>query len=120
MAIYSLNEELHLQCKEYTVIRQSLGSLFSHMWFIGTENKIDPGTVKKVLGDKLKLLNDDYRVERQHALTDIFVDLIPNDKFYEFLKIKGKKGGQTKFPGVLKGDVCDEWKKFIEKTNPSP
>jgi len=46
--------------------------------------------------------------------------LIPNEKFYEFLKIKGKEGGQTKFPRVLKGDVCDEWKKFIEKTNPLP
>jgi hypothetical protein len=30
-----------------------------------------------------------------------------------FMKSKGKVGGQHKFPRVLKGQMLEDWKKFI-------
>ena len=35
----------------------------------------------------------------------------------DFLKSKGKLGGQHKFPRVLKGKMLEEWKLFISKKN---
>ena len=69
--------------------------------------------MKAKLDNFLKELNDDYAVERNHALHDIIVDLIPNQLFLDFLKQKGKIGSQNKFPRVLKGELMNEWKAFI-------
>jgi hypothetical protein len=69
--------------------------------------------VKEKLDEALKLLNDDYAVERNAALKDVFVELVPNKVFYDFLKFKGKEGGQHKFPRVLNGILVD-WECFLE------
>jgi hypothetical protein len=33
----------------------------------------------------------------------------------EFMNLKGKVGGQHKFPRVLKGKILEEWKAFLAK-----
>jgi hypothetical protein len=33
----------------------------------------------------------------------------------DFMEMKGKVGGQHKFPRVLKGSLLEEWKAFINK-----
>jgi hypothetical protein len=60
-------------------------------------------------------LNDDYATERTSALKEVFVDIIPNSFFLEWMHLKGKLGGQHKFPRVLKGTQLEEWKKFLEE-----
>jgi hypothetical protein len=62
----------------------------------------------------LKELNDDYAVERQHALKEIKVIPLQNKVFIDFLASKNKLGGQSKFPRVLKGKQLNEWLAFIE------
>ena len=69
---------------------------------------------KKQLDDKLKELNDDYEVERRHALKKVFVDVLSVKTFMDFMKRKGKLGGQHKFPRVLKGKMLDDWKRFLK------
>jgi hypothetical protein len=59
------------------------------------------------------MLNDDYRVERTSALREVFLDVLPEEQFMQFMKQKGKVGGQHKFPRVLKGKMLEDWQKFL-------
>ena len=66
---------------------------------------------------KLKELNDDYAVERAHALKDVFVTVLSENTFMDFMHLKGKEGGQHKFPRVLKGGMLDDWQQFLKGRN---
>jgi hypothetical protein len=66
----------------------------------------------------LRMLNDDYDVERKHALKAVRVNILPEKTFMDFMEQKGKVGGQHKFPRVLKGAMLEEWTAFLKKNNP--
>ena len=70
--------------------------------------------LKKIIDEKLKKLNDDYAVERGAALKDIHVKVLPELIFTKFLELRGKIGGQHKFPRVLKGKILQEWQDFLD------
>ena len=55
-------------------------------------------------------------VERIAALKEVFLEVLPTSTFYQWMKLKGKEGGQNKFPRVLKKNMFNEWEEFI-KTN---
>jgi hypothetical protein len=74
----------------------------------------DEELLRQKIDDKLRQLNDDYAVERDSALKDIYVKVLPEQKFMEFMRLKGKIGGQHKFPRVLKGKMLQDWQKFLE------
>jgi hypothetical protein len=114
MAIDLLSDEFGTEINEYTVIGAPYEGLFCHEWFIGTDKELDPARVRKSLDENLAALNDDYAVERRHGLKEVFVTLLPNSYFNEFLKRRGKEGGQTKFPRVMKGQIVDDWYDFLE------
>jgi hypothetical protein len=113
-AILLLDEELKLGVKEFTVVAEKHDSLFAHRWYIGVEKNLASDKVPKLLDEYLKVLNDDYRTERKHALKEISVTLLPNTVFYDFLKTEGMDGGQHKFPRVLKGEKKETWQNFLE------
>ena len=71
--------------------------------------------LREKIDKHLKELNVDYVVERKSALKEVYLDVLAEDKFMEFLKSKGKVGGQHKFPRVLKGKMLEEWLKFLEE-----
>lgn len=72
---------------------------------------------QKLLRDRidahLNELNDDYAVERKHALKEITVTVLPAATFYRWMESRGKIGGQNKFPRVLKKQLATEWEKFV-------
>ncbi|MFA6127098.1 MAG: GH3 auxin-responsive promoter family protein [Bacteroidales bacterium] len=112
--IQLVSEEMGLDIKEFTVCGMAYEGLFAHQWYLGIDStNVNSEEVKERLDQALKSLNDDYAVERQAALKDIFVELIPNQIFYDYLKFKGKEGGQHKFPRVLNGQKKD-WESFIQ------
>jgi hypothetical protein len=104
--------EMNFNCKEFTVYAEQKNGSFTHVWNIGCDEHKDTSMVKKLLDEKLKELNDDYRTERDYALKDIEIRLLPNHHFYDFLSTRGKTGGQVKFPRVLKGEMLNSWKKL--------
>ncbi|HEV7231871.1 MAG TPA: GH3 auxin-responsive promoter family protein [Bacteroidia bacterium] len=112
-AIRMTAEEMEIDIKEFAVAGIHYESLFAHKWYIGTDNPVDADVLKKKLDDNLKALNDDYRVERIAALKEIFVEIHSPQRFYDWMKQKGKEGGQNKFPRVLKGERLEEWTKFL-------
>ena len=114
-AISEISDKLNIDIKEFTVAGIPHERLFAHKWYIGTDQDVgDRNELKLLIDNTLKSLNDDYAVERKAALKDIFVEVISPRVFYEFLKSKGKEGGQHKFPRVI-GNMYNEWNEFIQQ-----
>jgi hypothetical protein len=112
-AIELVSNELNVDVKEFTVMGVPHDTLFAHQWYIGTNDPVNAESFKVLLDEKLKELNDDYRVERSAALKEVFVHILPIDTFYRWMKLRGKEGGQNKFPRVLKGQAKAEWEAFL-------
>ncbi len=113
-AIEMVSEELNISIPEFTVAGVPHGNFFAHHWFVATDDKVNAVTLAAMIDDKLKELNDYYEVERKHALKDVIVDVMSEKSFMDFMKAKGKVGGQHKFPRVLKGKILEDWQKFLK------
>ncbi|HMG15121.1 MAG TPA: GH3 auxin-responsive promoter family protein [Saprospiraceae bacterium] len=112
-AISHVANELGIDVKEYTVAGMKYNEVFAHKWYIGTSSIVNAEEFKEQLDKELCLLNDDYAVERKAALKEILIEIIPIEIFYEFMKYKGKQGGQNKFPRVMKSENFEEWESFV-------
>lgn len=113
--IRAVSETLNVSIPEFAVTGLAHENLFAHKWFIGVTEDQDVNEVKKVLDAKLCEINDDYAIERTSALKEVFIELIPAQKFYDYLAHIGKQGAQVKFPRVIKGDFLENWEEFISK-----
>ena len=106
--------ELNISIPEFTVAGVPSGNFFGHQWYVACNDEVDEIKLAELIDEKLKLLNDDYEVERKHALKSISVKVLKESIFLDFMTHKGKVGGQHKFPRVLKGKIHEEWRNFIQ------
>lgn len=113
-AIQLASNELNIRVKEFTVLGVPFGNRFAHHWYIGSDDEVDEASLISVIDEMLKQLNDDYRVERQHALKRVFCEVRPSEDFYEWMRRQGKEGAQNKFPRVLSGSKADNWVAFLK------
>jgi hypothetical protein len=114
-AVSQLSKELEESLEEFTVFGTNENNQFGHQWYIGTHaENITHLDYSEELDGFLKVLNDDYSVERKHALTDVRVKLIPIHWFLEWMRLNGKEGSQHKFPRVMKGETLNNWQDFLE------
>lgn len=116
-AIDIVSQKLNIEVNEFTVTGFKYENLFAHRWYIGCDEPVDAAKVKQLLDDTLSELNDDYAVERTSALKEVFVEVLPNDTFYDYMRFLGKHGGMNKFPRVLKGDALNKWEKWLKENN---
>lgn len=114
-AIELLSDEFNIRINEFTVSGIPFGSLFAHKWYIGTDDPVDASLLKESLDEKLKILNDDYRVERASALQDVIVEVVPHSMFLNWMKVHNKVGAQNKFPRVMKDIQFKEWEEFVSR-----
>ena len=112
-AIKLTADDQKLELKEFAVAGVPHGSLFAHQWYVGSNKAASEEEIKQRLDFHLKEINDDYRVERISALKDVYVKILPDDAFIDFMASKGKLGSAHKFPRVLKGDLLKDWQVFI-------
>ncbi len=112
-AIEMVSEQMNVFIPEFTVAGVPYGNFFAHEWFLASDDKADEQTLAEKIDANLKQLNDDYEVERNHALKNISVKLLPEKAFMDFMEARGKIGGQHKFPRVLKGKILNEWQDFV-------
>jgi len=112
-AIEMVSDELDIRINEFTVAGIKHGSMFAHKWFIGTDDHVSDVELKFLIDSKLKMLNDDYRVERTSALKDISIEILPHQVFLSWMESKGKIGNQNKFPRVMKNHQLEEWEQFV-------
>jgi hypothetical protein len=114
-AIGIVCEKLNITVTEFTVAGIPYEKLFAHKWYIGTDDQIkDKEAFAGMLDKTLAELNDDYAVERKAALRNVIVEVLPVKAFYDWLKMKGKEGGQHKFPRVI-GNQYNEWNNFVQQ-----
>lgn len=113
-AVQLASAELNICIPEFTVAGVPHGLFFAHKWWIACDDSPDPELLRKKIDNHLVNLNDDYAVERKSALKEVYLDILPESTFMEFMKSKGKIGGQHKFPRVMKGKMYDEWIRFLE------
>ncbi len=116
-AVELVSAEFNIDIREFTVLGESVGGRFAHRWYLGTDDTVDEELLQKRLDLKLMELNDDYKVERGHALREVTVRVLPTALFYEWMKEQGKEGGQNKFPRVLKNEKSQQWKEFVAARN---
>ncbi|MBO9635878.1 MAG: GH3 auxin-responsive promoter family protein [Chitinophagaceae bacterium] len=113
-AVKLVSDELNIHIPEYTVAGVPHGLFFAHHWYVACDDQADPEQLRTMIDAKLKELNDDYAVERGSALKDVFLTILPESRFMEFMHSKGKIGGQHKFPRVMKGKMLEDWKEFVQ------
>lgn len=113
-AIKLASEEMNVNIPEYTVAGIPHGLFFAHQWWIACDDAVDPELLRQKIDNFLKEVNDDYAVERNSALKEVYLNVLPVSKFMEFMHLKGKIGGQHKFPRVMKGKMFEDWNKFLE------
>lgn len=113
-AIQLASEQMNICIPEFTVAGVPYGSFFAHHWFVACDDEVDKKQLVRLIDDKLKELNDDYAVERKSALKEVLLDVLTEEQFMTFMRLKGKVGGQHKFPRVLKGKMLEDWQAFLK------
>jgi hypothetical protein len=113
-AIERVSEEFNISIPEYTVVGFPYENYFAHRWYIGTNDTVDAEAVRRRIDEHLRMLNDDYATERDSALKDVFLEVLPEHRFLEFMEQKGKLGSQHKFPRVMKGKMLEDWQRFLQ------
>lgn len=111
--IQHAQDRLKTDVKEFTVAAIETASGFVHRWYIGCEPLVDTTTFATLLDEKLKEVNDDYATERSAVLLQPQVEAISPTIFLDYLKSKGKFGGQAKFPRVMKRETFVEFEAFV-------
>ncbi|GEP94839.1 hypothetical protein CCY01nite_10990 [Chitinophaga cymbidii] len=113
-AIDNVQKKLGITIREFTVAGFGYENLFAHRWYIGTDAAgVDAARVREIIDQTLCEVNDDYAVERTSALKEIFVEILPNQVFLDYLRCKGKEGAMNKFPRVMKGAKLTDWEQFL-------
>src|SRR6478752_4873865 len=102
-AVEVVSNEMNISIPEFTVVGFPYQTLFAHKWYIACNDRVDPNELIKRIDKEICILNDDYAVERSSALKEVFIEVLPEEKFLQFMSQKGKLGSQHKFPRVLKG-----------------
>ncbi len=120
LSVDNMNKAIEMACEalniiipEFTVAGIPHGNFFAHKWFVACNDEVDATKLATIIDEKLKLLNDDYEVERNHALKAVEVEVLAEHVFMDFMNAKGKVGGQHKFPRVLKGKMLEEWQNYL-------
>jgi hypothetical protein len=112
-AILSASDKQNVQVPEFCVSGFIQEGRFGHQWYIGCDDSVDAEAFRQSVDDALKLLNDDYAVERRSALKEMNLEVIPVALFYDWMRKNGKEGGQNKFPRVLKKEQLADWQAFL-------
>ncbi|MEX2594655.1 MAG: GH3 auxin-responsive promoter family protein [Anditalea sp.] len=112
--IEALQEKFDLTVPEYTVAAVKEEGEYIHHWYLGIEEgEADASQVGQFLDQYLQENNKNYKVARSKALKNVKVSLIPAGHFYDYNEKQKKKGGQVKFPRVMKEEDFKEWENFL-------
>jgi hypothetical protein len=122
------DQALALTCKEipailneYTVapIHLERDKKGGHQWLVEFERPpVDLTAFARLLDKNLRLVNSDYDAKRSKglALKNLTIKVLPEGTFHQWLKAKGKYGGQHKVPRLSNDRVyAEELLEMIKK-----
>lgn len=108
--------------KDYTVapVYMSGKNRGCHEWVIEFERDPDSEELfNKILDDNLRILNSDYDAKRYQdiALKEPKIHAVPGNTFYNWMKKRGKLGGQHKVPRLANHrDYVDDILGMLQQT----
>ncbi len=112
-AILSVATKHAIGISEFTICADEEGLV--HHWYIGCDTDIPANSLMQEIDEELCALNDDYRSSRKINLKDPQLIILPVERFYQFMEMKGKLGSQNKFPRVLNKEQREDWKIYLGK-----
>lgn len=110
-AVNNTATKLNMTIEEFCVIPSK--KCDRHYWYIGSNQVVDAQIFSVELNAELEEINDDYKSLRKHIIKSPKVKFLPLQKFYDYMEMKGKSGGQSKFPRVLNQKQTAEWEDFL-------
>lgn len=114
--IKALQDEFDVTVPEYTVAAIQEDGEYIHRWYLGKDmGEVDECKAAEFLDKFLQEHNKNYKVARSKALKDVELKVVPSDTFYAYSEKQKKKGGQVKFPRVMKEEDFREWEAFTRK-----
>lgn len=121
--LQKVESELNLTVSEFTVaaVQNEEGEYF-HRWYLGIDKNpsdIQEEEVAAVLDEAFSANNKAYKTARGKALKGVEVNLINLAIFYDWTSEKKQKGGQVKFPRVMKAEQFQDWEDYVKKHNNS-
>jgi GH3 auxin-responsive promoter len=116
-AVEMASNEMNVSIPEFTVTGFPYKNLFAHKWYVACNDHVNSNELIKKIDENICILNDDYAVERTSALKEVFIEVLPEQIFLQFMAQKGKLGSQHKFPRVLKGKMLEDWNRFLQNGN---
>lgn len=116
-AMIELENKFDCDIKEFAVSAVEKDGAYIHRWYIGLneEKDLDESVFTKALDEVLKSLNKNYGVARNKALKHIESVFVPASLFQKWIEETKQKGGQVKFPKVLKEEDRKSWEGFLER-----
>jgi len=114
-AVQHLCEEHDVEMNEFTVGALQENGQWYHQWILGiADGDVNEDIAISTLDEKLKAINKNYDVARSKALKRIELRTIPQQRFYDWMEVKKKKGGQVKVPKVMKQEDLQEFIAFLD------
>jgi len=108
-AVQQLADEKDVEINEFAVAAVKQDGEYIHQWVLGSAQELDQEETAKRLDEILQELNKNYRVARDKALKGIQAKVVKPEQLYEWIKSrKNKKGGQLKFPKVMKTEMMED------------
>jgi len=115
-AMEAIQEKFDLTIPEYTVAAIRENGEYIHRWYLGKDaGEADEEKVRDFIDDYLQENNKNYKVARSKALKGVELRLIKKTDFIDYNEKQNKKGGQTKFPRVMKEEAFREWEDFLKE-----
>lgn len=116
-AMIELENRFDCDIKEFAVSAVLVDGAYIHRWYIGLEDdkNLDERTFSNALDELLKETNKNYAVARTKALKHIESVFIKASMFPKWIEETKQKGGQVKFPKVLKDTDRESWENFLTK-----
>ena len=115
-AIQEVEKVMNIAIPEFTVAAVEADSFFSHRWYLGCDPLPENAeALSGILDEALKKVNDDYGIERNSTLQKPQVCVLPAAAFFRWQELRGKMGGQNKFPRVMKKELFAEWEAFAQQ-----
>lgn len=81
--------QMNIFIPEFTVAGVPYGNFFAHEWYLASDDKADEKALAEKIDANLKQLNDDYEVERNHALK-YFGKVVAGKSIYGLYESPGK------------------------------
>lgn len=112
-AVTALARQLGVSIEEFAVAALKDDSdAFYHQWILGLEHQGAEEELAQMLDELLKERNKNYSVARHKALKTVKVQALPPQLLYDWLERRKKKGGQVKFPKVMKPEMMKDLLSF--------